>query len=188
MRDTEELIELLEQRKYDRKLSAASGCSPSIVFASIPFFLDPGATCYPLNRFRDVMPNATDNDVVLQENVVTSQGIGPCLIFAFIIAELLLGPSLPAKVSQNMLVDRTGETGFRYSPEQANPKNRLRKNSNKNKSEEQTENATNSNGEQNGDASGEQVCLSSADISLAGNGIANRARGINVGCKRCWRV
>ena len=73
---------------------------------------------------------ATDNDVVWQENVVTSQGIGPCLIFAFIVAELLLGPSLPAKVSQNMLVDRTGETGFRYSPEQANPKNRLRKKSN----------------------------------------------------------
>ena len=92
MRDTKELIDLLKERRESKKLSAASGCSPSIVFGSIPFFLDPGATCYPLNRFREVMPNATDNDVVLQENVVTSQGIGPCLIFAFIIAELLLGP------------------------------------------------------------------------------------------------
>jgi hypothetical protein len=153
MRDTKELIEMLQDRKDAGKLSAASGCSPSIVFASIPDFLDPGATCYPLNRLREVMPNATDNDVVLQENVVTCQGIGPCLIFALILAELLLGPSLPAKVSQSMLVDRTGLSGFRYSPEQANPKNRLRKNSNKSKSDEQHENATNSNEKQNGGAS-----------------------------------
>ena len=92
MRDTKELIELLKERRESKKLSAASGCSPSIVFGSIPGFLYPGATCYPLNRFREEMPNATDNDVVLHEKVVTSQGIGPCLIFAFIIAELLLGP------------------------------------------------------------------------------------------------
>ena len=155
MRDTKELIELLQQRKDDEKLSAASGCSPSIVFGSIPFFLDPGATCYPFNRYRQVMPDATDHDVVLQENVVTCQGIGPCLIFALIVAELLLGPSIPAKVSQHMLVDRTGETGFRYSPEQANPKNRIQ-NGRKRKSEEQRENVTNSSGQQNGGAS-EQV-------------------------------
>ena len=129
MRDSKELIEMLKNRKNDGKLSAASGCSPSIVFASISDYLERGRhTCFPLNRYRNAMPGDVDDDVVWHENIVTRQGIGPCLIFAFIIAELLLGPSLPAKVSQSMLVDRTGLTGFRYSPEEANPKNRVRKN------------------------------------------------------------
>ena len=101
--------------------------APSFALGSIPGLLYPGADLLSTESISRSHADATDNDVVLQENVVTSQGIGPCLIFGLMIAELLLGPSLPAKVSKNMLVYRTGETGFRYSPEQANPKNRLRK-------------------------------------------------------------
>lgn len=116
MRDSKELVSLLRQRRATGKLVAATGFTPAIVFGSIPQFLENGATCYPLKRLRSKIPKATDYDVVVQKGVVTSQGIGPAVVFALILAELLISSKVVNLVSRSILVDRSGMTGFRYSP------------------------------------------------------------------------
>jgi hypothetical protein len=96
---------------------------PSIVLASMHGFLQEGATCFPLIAFRNSIPKASDNDVVVHDNVVTSQGIGSTLAFALMLIELLYKNSEMADtVALSMLVDRTK---YRYFPPELDPKIRV---------------------------------------------------------------
>ena len=128
------LTDALMERRAAGQLCAASEFTPAIVFGSIPGFLQPGATCYPLKRLRNMMPKASDYDVVWQDGVVTSQGIGPALIFSFLIAELLMDPTLVNDISISTMVDREGTSGYRYFPPYANPAMRVKDDDNSNKS------------------------------------------------------
>jgi DJ-1/PfpI family len=122
MRDSTELIGILAKQKADGKLVGASGATPSIVLASMHGFLQEGATCFPLMAFRNAIPKASDNDVVVHDNVVTSQGIGSALVFALMLVELLYDPELADRIAQTMLIDRTKH---RYFPPALNPKLRM---------------------------------------------------------------
>ena len=77
---------MLAKQKVDGKLVGASGATPSIVLASMHGFLQEGATCFPLMAFRNTIPKASDNDVVVHDNIVTSQGIGSTLVFALMLS------------------------------------------------------------------------------------------------------
>jgi hypothetical protein len=72
--------------------------------------------------FRNAIPKASDNDVVVHDNVVTSQGIGSALVFALMLVELLYDPELADRIAQTMLIDRTKH---RYFPPALNPKLRM---------------------------------------------------------------
>ena len=122
MRDSTELIGMLAKQKADGKLVGASGATPSIVLASMHGFLQEGATCFPLMAFRNTIPKASDNDVVVHDNIVTSQGIGSTLVFALMLVELLYDSELADRTAQTMLVDRTKH---RYFPPALDPKVRM---------------------------------------------------------------
>jgi hypothetical protein len=52
-------------------------------------------------------------DLVIYNNVVTSQGLGCCLQFAIELGESLFGLRRATQVSNQLLVDRAGKMGFR---------------------------------------------------------------------------
>ena len=52
------------------------------------------------------MPRASDCDLVVHDNIATSQGIGSALVFALMPVELLFDSEFADKIAQPMLVDR----------------------------------------------------------------------------------
>ena len=107
MSQCQELICMLAKQKADGKLIGASGETPSIVLSSINSFLQEGATCFPLVALCERIPKASDYNVVVHDNVVTSQGIGSTLVFAIMLVELVHNSDVANMVAQCMLVDRT---------------------------------------------------------------------------------
>eukprot|EP00592_Proboscia_alata_P007260 CAMPEP_0194365322 /NCGR_PEP_ID=MMETSP0174-20130528/13328_1 /TAXON_ID=216777 /ORGANISM="Proboscia alata, Strain PI-D3" /LENGTH=205 /DNA_ID=CAMNT_0039139909 /DNA_START=709 /DNA_END=1324 /DNA_ORIENTATION=+ len=103
MRDCKTLITLLKKQNNEGKLYAAICASPAVALA--PHGLTKkGATCYPAPAFRDAIENASDDDVVTQENLVTSQGPGTSLKFALQIGEQLYGKDKADEIAKAMLV------------------------------------------------------------------------------------
>jgi putative intracellular protease/amidase len=84
-----DLITVLAKQKVDGKLIGANGATPSIVLASMDGFLWNGATCFQLKALYNKMPSTSDCDLVVHDNIATSQGIGSALVFALMPVELL---------------------------------------------------------------------------------------------------
>eukprot|EP00984_Skeletonema_dohrnii_P020715 scaffold10157_cov142-Skeletonema_dohrnii-CCMP3373.AAC.25 len=103
LRDCTTLISLLEKQKADGKLYAAMCAAPAVVLASKGLVGD-GATCYPAPGLREKMSSPADEDVVVQGNVVTSQGPGTALKFAIKMGELLYGAEKAKQIADEMLV------------------------------------------------------------------------------------
>lgn len=106
LRDCKPLIDLLKQRHLDKKMYAAICASPAVVLASHGLLPKAGATCYPLDTFRAVLTQPSDEQVVVQENVVTSQGPGTSLLFSLALGERLYGKEKADAVAKGMLVNR----------------------------------------------------------------------------------
>lgn len=105
MRDSKELINLLEKQKNEGKLYAAVCASPAVVFAS-KGLITAGATCYPAEGFRAVLSDPADVDVVVKGNLITSQGPGTSLKFALMLGEQLYGKEKADEIAKAMLVER----------------------------------------------------------------------------------
>jgi protein deglycase len=103
LRDCTALISLLEKQKADGKFYAAMCAAPAVVLASKGLVGD-GATCYPAPGLREKMSSPADEDVVVQGNVVTSQGPGTALKFAIKMGELLYGAEKAKQIADEMLV------------------------------------------------------------------------------------
>ncbi len=109
LRDCPILIDLLKKQKEEKKLYGAVCASPAVVLASKGLLgggEGGGATCYPADPFRAVIDNASDDSVVVQENVVTSQGPGTSLLFALSLGEQLYGKEEADKIASALLVER----------------------------------------------------------------------------------
>ena len=132
MQCSDALLDLLQRQKELQKLYAASGAAPARVLAYEGEQLSPPiSTCYPIERLRNKLPKSTDADVVIWNNVITSQGVGLSLLFAIELGQLLfegksddansderkgevdIGYEKARSVSRRLLVDRTGKLGFR---------------------------------------------------------------------------
>ena len=124
MKDCTKLMDMLQKQKDDGRLVGACGAAPSIVLASMPGFLKEGATCFPQMAFRNKIPKASDNDVVVHDNAVTSQGIGSALVFALMLVELLYDSERADRVARNMLVDRA-KCQYLYFPPALDPRVRM---------------------------------------------------------------
>lgn len=109
------LMELLRRQNSDNKLYAAIGCSPAIVLATFEHLAPPGATCSPMVKFRAKMVEPSDYDIVIQNNLVTSQGAGSALLFALQLGEMLYCKDSADCVAQALLVDREGIMRYTYS-------------------------------------------------------------------------
>ena len=95
LRDCAPLIELLRKQQQQKKLYGAVCASPAVVLESQGLLSEGGATCYPAGVFRDAISNASDDSVVVQDNVITSQGPGTSLLFALSLGEQLFGKEAP---------------------------------------------------------------------------------------------
>jgi 4-methyl-5(b-hydroxyethyl)-thiazole monophosphate biosynthesis len=105
LRDCETLITMLKKQKSESKMYGAVCASPAVVLASHGL-VEAGGTCYPAPSFREVIPNSSDDDVVVQDNVVTSQGPGTSLKFALTLGEKLYGEEKADAIASEMLVQR----------------------------------------------------------------------------------
>lgn len=105
LRDCNTLINLLKKQQEKKKLYGAMCASPAVVLATHGL-VSAGATCYPAKPFREVIPDASDEKVVVQDNVVTSQGPGTSLLFALSLGEQLYGKEAADQVAAALLVQR----------------------------------------------------------------------------------
>ena len=93
LRNSSILVDLLKNQQKQKKLYGAVCASPAVVLQTLDL-LDAGSTCYPAEGFRAKMEKPSDEKVVVQDNVITSQGPGTSLLFALALGEQLVsGPS-----------------------------------------------------------------------------------------------
>ena len=103
LRDSAPLISILEKQKEAGKLYGAICAAPAVVLASKGLVAE-GGTCYPAPGLREKMSSPVDGeDVVVQGNVVTSQGPGTALKFALKLGEQLYGEAKAKEIADEML-------------------------------------------------------------------------------------
>lgn len=105
LRDSKALATLLKEQKAAGRMYAAICAAPAVVLAS-QGLLEGGATCYPAPPFRSALSGPVDDDVVVQDNLTTSQGPGTSLKFALMLGEQLYGKEKADEIAAQMLVER----------------------------------------------------------------------------------
>ena len=103
LRDSPALIALLEKHRSENAPIAAMCAAPAVVLASRGFLKDKTATCYPADKFRSMLPNASDQQIVVDGNIITSQGPGDSLNFALKLVEILFGSEKSKQIGKEML-------------------------------------------------------------------------------------
>lgn len=103
LRDSPALIALLEKHRSENAPIAAMCAAPAVVLASKGFLKDKTATCYPADKFRSMLPNASDQQIVVDGNIITSQGPGDSLNFALKLVEILFGSEKSKQIGKEML-------------------------------------------------------------------------------------
>ena len=90
LRDSDFLVEMLKKQQKENKLYGAICAAPAVVLQTHGLLAGPGATCYPAPPFRSTMADPSEDKVVVQGNVITSQGPGTSLLFALSLGEQLV--------------------------------------------------------------------------------------------------
>lgn len=103
LRDSAPLKVLLTATKASGTVAAVCA-SPAVVLSSHGL-LPAGSTCYPAAVFRDVLDGPSDEKVVVQGNVISSQGPGTSLLFALRLGEELFGKEKADQIAKEMLVE-----------------------------------------------------------------------------------
>eukprot|EP00927_Polykrikos_kofoidii_P015984 TRINITY_DN1716_c0_g1_i1.p1 TRINITY_DN1716_c0_g1~~TRINITY_DN1716_c0_g1_i1.p1 ORF type:complete len:217 (-),score=43.08 TRINITY_DN1716_c0_g1_i1:126-689(-) len=102
LRDCAVLTEMLKGHAAAQKLTAAVCASPAVVLATHGL-LPSNATCYPAPKFKEVLPEWKDAQVVVDGHIITSQGPGTSLQFALKIVEMLYGEEKAGELANAML-------------------------------------------------------------------------------------
>mmetsp|Transcript_91229 Transcript_91229/g.142418 ORF Transcript_91229/g.142418 Transcript_91229/m.142418 type:complete len:188 (-) Transcript_91229:146-709(-) len=101
-----ELTEMLKAQSGAQKVTAAMCASPAVVLAAHDM-LPASATCYPADKFKDILGAKRKDDLVVKDgHIITSQGPGTSILFALEIAESLFGKEKADEVGKAMLVAR----------------------------------------------------------------------------------
>lgn len=96
-------IESLLREALDAgRLVGAICAAPAVVLAPLGVLGDRRATCYP--ALAEKLPVWVDEPVVLDGNLVTSQGPGTALAFSLALVEVLCGPDTAREVGSAALV------------------------------------------------------------------------------------
>lgn len=96
------LIEMLERQNDDRQPIAAICAAPALTLAPHHFLDGRRATCYP--AFKARLGKYVDEPVVVDQNLVTSQGPGTAMAFALALVELVAGREKREQVAAGLLV------------------------------------------------------------------------------------
>jgi 4-methyl-5(b-hydroxyethyl)-thiazole monophosphate biosynthesis len=83
------------------RLVGAICASPAIVLAGLNVLDDKKATAYP--SFKQMVKNYVDEKVVVDNNIITSQGPGTAFPFAFKLVEIMAGIKIANAVKAGML-------------------------------------------------------------------------------------
>merc|ERR1711879_655485 len=78
----EPLVALLKKQSEAKKVVAAMCASPAVVFAKHGLLPDSDVTCYPVPKFKDVVPGWKDAQAIANGHVITSQDPGTSLQYA----------------------------------------------------------------------------------------------------------
>lgn len=95
------LAEALEKFAKEELLIGAICASPALVLAPLGILDTKKATCYP--SFKAKLKNYTNEAVVVDKNIITSQGPGTALAFAFKLVEILAGREKAKSLKFDML-------------------------------------------------------------------------------------
>jgi 4-methyl-5(b-hydroxyethyl)-thiazole monophosphate biosynthesis len=103
LRDSEALRQMLMRQDQDDRYIAALCASPAVVLQGIGLLRGRQATCYP--SFVDQLENKerAGDPVVIDGRIITSQGPGTALLFAFALVQVLCGKTAAEKLSAQML-------------------------------------------------------------------------------------
>lgn len=100
-----DLTGLLLHQNQQNKLLAGICASPAVVFAKHGL-LHHGkhATCYPSEKFKHMIHNYTDRNVVVDDNLITSRGPGTALEFSLTLVEMLFGHERVQHLKKEMVI------------------------------------------------------------------------------------
>jgi len=101
LRDSKELIEMLNKQAASGRLYAAICASPAVALKPHGLLKDKKATCYP--SLLSELDNPEHAKVVVDGNCITSQGPGTALEFSLKLIELLFDKQKSREVAQAML-------------------------------------------------------------------------------------
>ena len=106
LRDSTVLQDMLKEQRSKQKLYGAICAAPAVALASNGLIGDnTKATCYPAPGFREKLKSASDDAVVVTDNLITSQGPGTGLLFALQLGENLFGKEKRDQIAKEMLVE-----------------------------------------------------------------------------------
>mmetsp|Transcript_25163 Transcript_25163/g.41932 ORF Transcript_25163/g.41932 Transcript_25163/m.41932 type:complete len:237 (-) Transcript_25163:86-796(-) len=104
LRDCVHLKELLLTQHAAGKYVAAVCAAPAVVLASHGLLNSRKATCYPAPKFIEALGDSHQMDsVVVDGNIITSQGPGTSLTFSLRLVEVLFGKEKSEALSTEML-------------------------------------------------------------------------------------
>ena len=104
LRDSKELIRLLEAQRAENRWYAAICAAPAVVFAPHGWIAGRHATCHP-NFFGQLGSAIVSTDrVVVDGHCITSQGPGSALEFALKLVVVLFGEKKAAEVASPMVM------------------------------------------------------------------------------------
>jgi len=105
LHESKKVTSLIKKMHGDGKIIAAICAAPAVVLAPCGILEGKKITCYP--SFKDKLPEVVsfiDKGVVVDSNIITSQGPGTVFSFGLKIAEILIGEKIVNTVKQKMLL------------------------------------------------------------------------------------
>ena len=84
-----DVLKLLEEYNNSHKLVAGICATPAVVFSKTNILDGKNATCYPDIDLKSMLNNYVDSDVVVSDNVITSQSPSTAVKFAIEILKYL---------------------------------------------------------------------------------------------------
>jgi 4-methyl-5(b-hydroxyethyl)-thiazole monophosphate biosynthesis len=103
LRDCTHLTSLLQSQLEEGKYIAAICAAPAVVLAHHGLLQGRQATCYPADKFTAQLSNYKSDPVVVDGQLITSQGPGTSLAFSLKLVELLFGKEKAEAVSKEMV-------------------------------------------------------------------------------------
>mmetsp|Transcript_27651 Transcript_27651/g.27878 ORF Transcript_27651/g.27878 Transcript_27651/m.27878 type:complete len:192 (+) Transcript_27651:42-617(+) len=106
LRDSPVLQQLLLKQSSESKPLAAVCASPAVVLSPLGLLDGITATGYPAPKFISAIPNYSQELVVVDGNIITSQGPATTLLFALKLVEILFGAEKADEIGKAMLVNK----------------------------------------------------------------------------------
>jgi 4-methyl-5(b-hydroxyethyl)-thiazole monophosphate biosynthesis len=104
LRDSAELKAALLKQASEGKYYAAVCAAPAVVLQTHGLLEGKSATCYPAPAFIDKLATRSDDKVVVDGNVITSQGPSTTLAFSIKLVEALFGTDTANTIAKQMLL------------------------------------------------------------------------------------